>query len=305
MLARPLLRLFALLPGGLRGAIASLAVALTGGRGKKRRRVARINLDIAFGDRLDAAQKERIALTSFTSFARCMLDAMALVPRLNAANWRHYVDVPEEDLARFRELLARGKGVLVMFSHHGNWELMGAAMAHMELAPVHVVARRQDPFSNPVIEALRTWTGNRVIYKEGAARATLKALRQGHIVGLSIDQNFSRGIFVPLFGVAAGTPDTLAGIARATGAPIVPLTCVPNAHGHYSGRLLPPIEPVCTDDKEADIRATTRLCLETLEGIIREYPALWMWAHKRWKSRPPEERPPRDIYGHATPPPAL
>ncbi len=265
-------------------------------RQRKRHQAARINLDIAFGDRFDDAEKDRITEQSFGSFIRCMLDAAALIPTMNADNWRDRVKVPQQDIDALNTLFERGKGVMVMFSHYGNWELMGAAMPFITDHPVHVVAKRQSPVTNPFIENFRTATGNKVIYKEGAVRATLRALKKNELVGISIDQNFSQGIFVPFFGVAAGTVDTLAALSRASGAPIVPLVCVPNDDGSYSGRLLPAIEPIKTDDKDDDIHTLTLNCFKVLEETIRARPEYWLWGHKRWKSRPPGEQPKRDFY---------
>jgi KDO2-lipid IV(A) lauroyltransferase len=288
-------------PRRLRWALVRLVVAASGRR-RKRLAVARTNLDIAFGDTLSDAEKTRIAQESFVNLAGCMFDAAALIPRLTPDNWRRHVRVDPAEIEALRGLVKGGNGALVMFSHYGNWELMGAAMSYMDLGKCHVVAKRQPGWGNAVIERLRAWTGNTVIYKEGAVRSTLRALKSGGLVGISIDQNFSGGIFVPFFGVPAGTPDTLAALARASGAPIVPLVCTPNPDGSYTGRLLPPIHADRTGDKAADLTATTRRCFAVLEAIIRERPELWLWGHKRWKSRPPDEEPRRDLYATPAPP---
>jgi len=289
-----------MVPWRARRAVANLFGGIAARRQMRRHQAARVNLDIAFGDTLSAEEKQRITAQSFQSFIRCMLDAIALIPTLNRDNWTRRLKVPQADIDALKGELAKGKGVLVMFSHYGNWELMGTAMPFISGVPVNVVAKRQSAISNPFIEAFRTRTGNKVIYKEGAVRATLKALRAGEIVGLSIDQNFSRGIFVPFFGVPAGTVDTLAALARASGAPIVPLVCTPEDDGIYRGRLLPAVRAVKTDDKDQDVFDITRGCFRVLEETIRERPELWLWGHKRWKSRPPGEVPQQDIYA-ATP----
>jgi KDO2-lipid IV(A) lauroyltransferase len=293
--ARVALKLVGVLPWRARWGLARLVVGWNR-RTRRRLEVARINLDIAFGDTRTAAEKDRIARASLINLLGCMLDAIALIPRLSPDTWQRYLKLAPEDIAAIDKLRVEGRGVLVMFSHYGNWELMGAAMACMGLGQCHVVGKRQADWANDLIEHLRTRTGNRIIYKEGAVRATLRALKTGEMVGLSIDQNFSAGIFVPFFGVPAGTPDTLAALARASGAPIVPLACLPNGDGTYTGRLLPPVKATRTDDKDADMVTITRSCLEVLEGIIRERPEFWLWGHKRWKARPPGEEPRLDLY---------
>jgi KDO2-lipid IV(A) lauroyltransferase len=53
----------------------------------------------------------------------------------------------------------------------------------------------------------------------------------------------------------------------------------------YVLRFYPPIE--IADDAEAGTRALHR----QLEAVIREYPDQWLWIHRRWKTRPPAEKP--------------
>jgi KDO2-lipid IV(A) lauroyltransferase len=264
---------------------------------RKRHQAAEVNLTLAFGDRYDSAERNRIGEESFSSFIRCMLDSAAMIPTINQDNWQQMVHIPQADIDALGGHFAKGKGVLVMFSHYGNWELMGAAMPFIcGDRQVHVVAKRQSAWSNPLIEKFRTTTGNKVIYKEGAVRATLRALKNNQLVGLSIDQNFSGGIFVPFFGTKAGTVDTLGALSRASGAPIVPLVCVPKNDGSYEGRLLPAIEPMKTADKVADVYQITLSCIAVLEEIIRQKPEMWLWGHKRWKSRPLDEDPKLNFY---------
>ncbi len=296
MLTAPVIFSLRIMPWRMRRGLAHWIGTLAAKRHAKRRQAAQINLDLAFGDSMTAARKQEVALKSFQNFGECLFDAFALIPRLTHDNWRDMLHIPEEDLIAFREHLKKGNGALVMFSHYGNWELMGAAMSFMDLAPINAVAKRQSAWANPFIERLRTVTGNRVIYKEGAVRKTLTALKRGEIVGLAIDQNFSQGIFVPFFGIEAGTADTLAALSRASGAPIIAFSCMPNGDGTYIGHFLPAIHAHRTKDKAADIRDTTQKCLETLEQMIIEHPEMWLWSHKRWKSRPPDEQPKRDLY---------
>lgn len=283
-------------PWRARWGLARLTGLLAARRHRRRRHAAQINLELAFGDALSAREKEIIATRSFQNFIGCMADMVSIIPRMTPDNWHRFVHVSEQDLEEVRAAVAEGKGVLVMFSHYGNWELMGTAMSFMGLPRVNAVAKRQSAWSNPVLEDLRTMHGNTVIYKEGAARKTLYALKKGEIVGFAIDQNYSQGVFVPFFGLEAGTPDTLAGLARASGAPILPFTCLPTGDGSYTGRFLPLIHARVTGNKEADILHTTRECLAALEGVIRERPEYWLWSHKRWKARPPHEQPARRLY---------
>ena len=41
---------------------------------------------------------------------------------------------------------------------------------------------------------------------------------------------------------------------------------------------------------EADVIENTRRCQAAVERAIRQHPEQWLWIHRRWKTRPPEEK---------------
>jgi KDO2-lipid IV(A) lauroyltransferase len=42
---------------------------------------------------------------------------------------------------------------------------------------------------------------------------------------------------------------------------------------------------------DADIRENTARFMKVIEGYVRRNPEQWLWVHKRWKTRPPGEKP--------------
>ena len=100
----------------------------------------------------------------------------------------------------------------------------------------------------------------------------------------------SLGLFVPFFGKLASTVTTAAKVARRTGAAIVPVTSfrLPCRTRHRL-RVGPEIVPADTGDEKRDILLTTRRCNRALEEAILEHPAQWLWAHRRWRTRPGPE----------------
>ena len=44
-----------------------------------------------------------------------------------------------------------------------------------------------------------------------------------------------------------------------------------------------------SQNKTEDIAAWTRACERFIESAIEQQPESWMWEHRRWKTRPPNE----------------
>jgi KDO2-lipid IV(A) lauroyltransferase len=45
------------------------------------------------------------------------------------------------------------------------------------------------------------------------------------------------------------------------------------------------VEPVRTDDRDADIIANTQNFTRIVEDMVTRYPDQWLWVHQRWKTK--------------------
>lgn len=187
-------------------------------------------------------------------------------------------------LAALRAALARGRGVVYVTGHVGNWELMARAVAAE--APVYVLARSSyDPRFTRLIDRFRRANGVVSLWVEdpGHLRAALRALRSGAILGVLVDQPLrSGGVGVPFLGHPAATTTIAAALARASGAPLV------------AGF----IRRTAACSHEIDVRAlalgelrrgpdglldTTRRCSSAVESAVGADPSQWLWSLDRWR----------------------
>jgi KDO2-lipid IV(A) lauroyltransferase len=181
---------------------------------------------------------------------------------------------------------ARGRGVLLLTAHYGNWELLAASRA-LTAHELSVVIRPLDhPVLDRVVARFRERTGVELITRHRGLREILDALRRGRLVGILLDQNVSRGqgVFVPFFGVPASTSKSLAVISLRTGAPVVPAFIRRRPDGRHRieiGAALPP-------PPDGDVVAYTASFNRAIEEAIRQAPEQWFWLHRRWKTRPQE-----------------
>lgn len=252
------------------------------------RRAALFNLRLAFPDWSEAQRLRTI---------RLMVRNLGWM----AAEFAHFADYTRDNISsavifegfeHFTAAERRGKGVLMVGGHVGAWELKPVAIA-LNYRPIHFLVR---PIDNPRVDALinhyRRLSGNRPIPKNQSARAVLRVLHAGGVVGILADQNTApeEAVFVDFFGVPAATTSGLARLARHTGAPIIPIyTYWDPAVRKYHMCYEPEIPVEHTDDEEADIRNATARCNLSIENYVRRFPDQWLWAHRRWRNRPPGE----------------
>jgi len=257
-----------------------------------RRDVIVENLKRVYGERVDDAEIERLAQMHYAHLAR-------LVGEFVRFRWlsdaRKMALVRVENLERLREVLARGKGVLILTGHFGNWEV--ATVAGLRKFPeaqgrFHFVRRAIKP---RWLEALVTRRFQRagfgVLAKRGSLDALCERLEAGDLVVFPFDQHAHGrdGIVVDFFGYPAGTFRSLAVIAQATGAPVVPASSWREPDGSHVLRFEEPLDPIVDDDAKAELAANTRAYNAALERLVVRHPEQWWWVHRRWK--PPKARP--------------
>lgn len=254
------------------------------------REVALFNLGIAFPD-WTAAQHERVICGMIRQIG-WMIGEFSQFPKYTRANIDKIVAI--DGAENFGAAQRRGKGVLFLTGHMSAWELSPFAHA-LYGHPLHFLVR---PIKNKRVDALingyRCLSGNRPIDKNRAARAMLKILAEGGTVGILSDHNTSieEGVFVDFFGVPASTTSGLARIALRTDAAVVPgFLCWDDAAKKYRLQFGPAVEPVRSGSEEDDVRENTQLFTRIIEDYVRAHPEQWVWIHKRWKTRPPGEKP--------------
>lgn len=198
-----------------------------------------------------------------------------------------------EGVEHLKAARAAGRGVVCPAAHLGNWELQAiASVPHV--GPIAAVAR---PLDNPALDArlvaLRTSTGNRVIYKQKALAQVVRTIREGGIVAIVIDQNVQEkdGIFVRFFDRPACSTTVAAAVALKTGCAIVPVRCTLRANGRYRMVYGPPVEWTGVGRRDEDVAGLTQHLATIVEGWIRETPEQWLWLHRRWKTQPREGAP--------------
>ncbi|HTR60221.1 MAG TPA: lysophospholipid acyltransferase family protein, partial [Candidatus Binataceae bacterium] len=252
------------------------------------RAIALKNLEIAFPEKSREAHLE-IIRGMYRNWGR-MLGEWSHMGKLDRSNIEQYAVYEGKEHWDEAERISKGRGGLVLTAHFGNFELM--ILAHSiygyRIAVVHRPLR--NPLIDKAVREARIRSGNGVVTRKGAGMEMMRLLRQNWHVGVPLDLDVRKGVFVDFFGLPASTSDGVARLARATGAPVVPCFMVREGDTtHHKIQIQAPIEVVRTSDAEADSRENTQRFEKAIEKAIREHPDHWNWIHRRWKTRPKGE----------------
>ena len=249
-----------------------------------RRRIAARNIELCFPEKT-AAERERLLKDNFASTGIAFFE-MAMSwwwskPRL--AKLAHV-----EGLEHLEHAQREGKGVILMAFHFTTLEI-GAAL----LGQKHTIDGMYREHNNPLFDFIQRRGRERhnadsLAVERDDVRGMLKLLRSGRAIWYAPDQDYGakQSIFVPLFGIPAATVTATSKFAKLGKAQVVPFTQQRLADGSgYKLVIHAPLSDFPGESDEAD-------CLrinQWVERAIRECPEQYLWAHRRFKTRPPGE----------------
>ncbi|MCX7895884.1 MAG: lysophospholipid acyltransferase family protein [Thermoanaerobaculum sp.] len=213
---------------------------------------------------------------------------LAHAPASAILRWTRFVG-----LDHLRTALAQGRGVVLVTGHCGNWEWMNLALQAAGIPMTAAGRGLRDPRFDAFITYLRTRFGGQVAVRgRTAGRELLKALQQGRVAGLLIDQDVKvPGVFVPFFGEPAWTPIGAALLSLRRQCPVVVGFACRTADGFMEITLQEPFTPEGDPNREEDLARLTALLTARIEAHIRQHPEQWVWFHQRWRRRPqPQDR---------------
>lgn len=247
-----------------------------------RREIVIRNLELAYGESLSVAKREELAGEIFANIGRTMAE-IARFPQLNPQKILQLVDSEGSD--SFREALEYGHGAILIGSHFGNWELMGA-YANVLGYPVDFLVRGQhNRYFDDYLTRLRRSCGVGVIHSERSMKEVIRALQNNRQVAIVSDQHAgSQGIVVRFFGRLVSVPRAPATLAVKFGAPIVTGYMLRRPNNTHHCIFERPIYPDAGEDAQQEIVRLTRIYTERIEKHIRQRPDLWLWTHRRFKT---------------------
>lgn len=243
------------------------------------RRIASRNIELCF-PHLRERDRRRLVRRHFLM---CGVAVLSVGASWSAPRWRIRSLVRTRGQRHLDQALASGRSVILLAPHFIALDIGGVRVS-LDRAIVTMYRKSKNPLLD-YLSRRRARFGVVLVEREASLRPLIRRIREGQPFYYLPDQDMGErtSVFVPFFGIPAATVTALSRIARLTGAAVVPCITriLPGGLG-YEVRYIPPLANFPTADPEADAR---RMNLE-IEAWIREMPEQYMWAYRRFKTRP-------------------
>jgi len=253
---------------------------------RKQRKIALESLAIAFGQEKSEQEIKKIAQDCFTFMTKGGMEVISLIDKPQLLKKRIAI-VGAEYL---NNALTRGKGVILVSAHFGNFPLMLAKLSLEGYKTAGLIRYMRDERAEKFFLAKRKRLGIKTIYSQPrkvCVENSIRALRNNEVIFIPMDQNFgSGGVFVDFFGRKAATATGPVVFAQRTGATLLLGFIVRQPDDTHKIIIEPPLNLEKGRNHQETVIINTQRLTNIIESYIRRYPAEWSWIHRRWKSKP-------------------
>jgi len=259
---------------------------------KYRYRVIRDNLRASFPEK-SSDEIEALAIQAEKHFCDLFVEIFKMA-RFSPVELSQHVRLEGMDL--LRKALVRNKNQIWVLGHMGNWELYGGYCSYFSPVQLYTV------YHPVAIEGLDYWMywmrrrwRNRLIRMRGATRKIARIAQK--------QTDCSSPFAVALIGDQNPRPETaywtrflnqetayfrgVGRLAREHDLAVFYIHVEKPARGRYHVRF----EEVTFEPRSMSEEQIIEKFSHKLEANIRQQPELWLWTHRRWKSKRPEGVP--------------
>ncbi len=243
------------------------------------RRLARHNMQIAFGSEITGAEKGRLVRRHFQQLGANLLSGMKLnsmsLPAVAAL-------VATEGVEEVHRHLRAGRPVVLALSHLGNWELFAQILPHyFGYARLSTVYQKLgNRLIDNFVRRQRARFGVQLFDRSEGFQEAIRLLRSGGMIGILSDQHSGdHGLWTPFFGRLASTSPLPGLLCKRTGAALIAASLYTDGAARWRMIFTPALDQ--PNDSIQSLTARTNAAIET---EIRRAPEDWFWVHNRWKT---------------------
>jgi Kdo2-lipid IVA lauroyltransferase/acyltransferase len=258
---------------------------------KYRRDIVFSNLALAFPEKTD---KERRAIAK--KFYHNLVDTFIETIKMFSASRRFLDKRITGNWEYINQLQASGKSIQIHLGHNFNWEWANAVgAAHFKIPFVAVYMPLANKTMDRIFYKLRSANGTRLVRATHMQRDFLPYRNTQYILGLAADQTPGHpgaGWWFQFLGTPAPFVKGPAKAAINNNTHVIFAFIHKKKRGYYKVVFSTPIN----DTTATTEQALTGKFVQYLAGVIKQYPDMWLWSHRRWKHDwKPEHGPINDI----------
>ncbi len=238
------------------------------------------NLKHAFPEKGDKTIRLYARLT-FRNFGKYLVDFFRFDKFDRIAMEKEVTIVGQENV---EECLRRGRGLITVTAHLGNWELGGVVMSLLGYKFNVVALSHGSAKVDTLFVRQRENKGVKVIPLGNAASRCLSALRRNELIALLGDRNINEtGIKVNFFDKEVSLPKGPAVLSLYNNTSILPGFLVRTKEDKFRLILDKALPDVKEGDMEEKVRKLTRELVKVIESYIRRYPGQWFMFYPVWE----------------------
>jgi KDO2-lipid IV(A) lauroyltransferase len=247
---------------------------------RRHRAVAHANIRKTVSNNLDCASSAKITRKSYQAFAQNLVE-ISFIPRVDKRYLQKYIHIENKDY--IRQAFNRGKGVIFLIVHEGNWELSNIICANLGFPFILFVRDQGFPRLNALLNYYRLKQGAKIIHKDAGIRQLIEVLKSNQSIGMTIDQGGRLGQRVNFFGKEASMSTGAVKLALKYDCAIIPVFYT-RIKGPYTKVILDQVFTVALSaDPQNDLRQNLQRLISIYEKYIRQYPYEYLWTYKIYK----------------------
>lgn len=237
----------------------------------------------------DRAALERRALVTLRSYARDVVDFLRALDRQHH-DPREAFEVREHYPQLIATLRARGKGIILVTGHYGNWEVGSVLVRDVLQLPLTIVAMAEaSPEVNRIRRVIREEIGAETIEVRQSLDTALQIRRHladNRIVAMLVDRHYGKDrVAVTLFGRQAWFLRTPFLLAMATGAPLLPCAIERIGPGRFRALVTEPIVVSTELPRNDALAQAAQQVADAIEARVREHPEYWYQFYRYWDAQ--------------------
>ena len=246
------------------------------------------NLRAIFPDESDR-MLERRARTTLGAYAVDVIDFIRSLRTPDEGLRRLFAYTPADEQL-FVDLQARGRGIILVTGHYGNWEAGGVFLRRIVKQPVAIVAMAEaNPEVNRLRREIRDLVGADTIEVGQSLDTALQIRRRladNSIVPILMDRYLGRDrVEVAFLGRRAWFLRTPVLMGFMTGAPLLPCFMERVGRGRFEIQAGRTIEVSRDGPRDEAIQAAAQDFADQLAARVRLHPEYWYQFYRYWDTQ--------------------